>query len=188
AQFGYVHGRNLVIEYRDGEGSRLSELAADLVRLKVEVIYARGPAAVTASRNATRTVSVVAIDLESDPVAVGFARGLARPGGNVTGVFLDLPELSGKQLQLLRDIIPKISRVPVLGDFVLNAPQFRATDGAARTLAIEVQRLEVRAPTDLGQALETAKRGGTRAVIFLSSPLVFIHRTEIGFMAAARHL
>ncbi len=154
----------------------------------IDVIFARGAGALAATRNATGTIPIVAVDLESDPVAMGFVRNLAQPGGNVTGVFLDLPELSGKQLQLLRDIIPKISRVAVLGDPVLNAPQFRATADAARTLAIEVQRLEVRASTDLGGALETAKRGGAGAVILLSSPLVFAHRTEIGSVAAARHL
>jgi putative ABC transport system substrate-binding protein len=187
---GYVDRRNVTIEHRHagGQPDQLPALAAELVRAHSDVLFARGAGALAAMKNATSTIPIVAVDLESDPVAMGFVRTLARPGGNVTGVFLDLPELSGKQLQLLRDIIPKISRVAVLGDFVLNAPQFRATDGAARTLAIEVQRLEVRAPTDLGQALETAKRGGARAVIFLSSPLVFIHRTEIGFMAAARHL
>src|SRR5262245_19246850 len=88
-QFGYTDGRNLVIEYRDGEGTRLTELAGDLVRLNIDVIYARGPAAVRAAQGATHTIPVVAIDLESDPVAAGFVRGLAKPGGNITGVFLD---------------------------------------------------------------------------------------------------
>ena len=116
--------------------------------LNVDVIYARGPAAVTAAKAATRTIPVVAIDLESDPVAMGFVRGLAQPGGNITGVFLDLPELGGKQLQLLKESVPQLSRVAVLGDPVLNAPQFRAIEKAARTLAIEVQRHEVRVVKD----------------------------------------
>ena len=119
---------------------------------------------------------------------MGFVHNLARPGGNITGVFLDLPELSGKQLQLLRDIVPTISRVAVLGDPVLNAPQFRATEQAARDLGIRLTRLEVRAPSDLERALEAARRGGNRAVILLSSPLVFVHRDEIASMAASRHL
>jgi putative ABC transport system substrate-binding protein len=188
AQFGYVHGRNLVIEYRDGEGARLSELAADLVRLKVEVIYARGPAAVTASRNATRTVSVVAIDLESDPVAVGFARGLAQPGGNITGVFLDLPELSGKQLQLLKEVIPKLSRVGVLGDSVLNAPQLRATEVAAQTLKLDLQSRGVRTAVDFAIALETLKKGRVGAAVILSSPLVYDQRAQISALAVEKRI
>jgi ABC-type uncharacterized transport system substrate-binding protein len=102
AQFGYTEGRNLVIEYRHAEGRLLSDLAAQLVRLNVDVIFARGAAAVTAAKVTAGTIPVVAVDLESDPVAAGFVRGLAQPGGNITGVFLDLPELSGKQLQLLK--------------------------------------------------------------------------------------
>jgi ABC-type uncharacterized transport system substrate-binding protein len=187
---GYVDGRNLAIEHRHAQGQpdQLPGLAVELVRANPDVIFARGAGALSAAKNATSTIPIVAVDLESDPVARGFVRNLARPGGNVTGVFLDVPELSGKQLQLLRDIIPTVSRVAVLGDSVLNAPQFRATDLAAKTLAIQVQRLDVRAPADLDRALETAKRGGAGAVILLSSPLVFVHRTEIGSMAAARHL
>jgi len=141
-----------------------------------------------ASRNATSTIPIVAVDLESDPVAKGFVKNLARPGGNVTGVFLDLPELSGKQLQLLREVIPNVSRVAVLGDSVLNAPQFGATDFAAKTLGIELQRLDVRTPADLDRSLERAKRGAAGAVILLSSPLVFVNRAAISSMAATRRL
>jgi putative ABC transport system substrate-binding protein len=99
-----------------------------------------------------------------------------------------VPELSGKQLQLLRNIIPTAFRVAVLGDPVLNAPQFRATDLAARDLAIRLQKIEVRAPADLDRALDAARRGGAKAIILLSSPLVFVHRSEIGSMAAAKRL
>jgi putative ABC transport system substrate-binding protein len=187
---GYIDGRNVAIDHRhtQSQPDQLPGLAVEMARARPDVIFARGAGALSAARSATDTIPIVAVDLESDPVAMGFVKNLARPGGNVTGVFLDVPELSGKQLQLLRDIIPTISRVAVLGDSVLNAPQFRATDQAAKTLAIQIQRLDVRAPADLDRALETAKRGGARAVILLSSPLVFVHRTEIGSMAAARHL
>ena len=190
ADHGYVEGRNVVIEHRHakGEPDQLRAVLADLVASHCDLIFARGAGALTAARNATSSIPIVAVDLESDPVAMGFVHNLARPGGNITGVFLDLPELSGKQLQLLRDIIPKMSLVAILGDPVLNAPQFRATELAARDLAIRLQRLEVRAPADLSRALDTAKRGGNRAVILLSSPLIFVHRKEIGSMAASRLL
>jgi len=188
--YGYIEGRNITIEHRHagGQPDQLRGLIAELVMGHCDVLFARGAGALTAARNATSSIPIVAVDLESDPVAMGFVHNLARPGGNVTGVFLDVPELSGKQLQLLREIIPTISRVAILGDPVLNASQFRATDLAARDLAIKLQRLEVRAPADLDRALDTAKRGGNRAVILLSSPLIFVHRKEIGSMAVTRHL
>ena len=187
---GYVDGRNVTIEHRHagGQPDQLRGVLAELIGSRCDVLFARGAGALTAARNATSSIPIVAVDLESDPVAMGFVHNLARPGGNITGVFLDLPELSGKQLQLLREIIPTIARVAILGDPVLNAPQFRATELAARDLGIRLQRLEVREPAHLGRALNAAKRGGNRAVILLSSPLIFVHRTEIGSMAASRQL
>src|SRR5713101_836322 len=190
AEFGYTEGRNVVIEYRDADGrpERLSQLAADLVRLNVDIIFARGAGALSAAKQATSRIPTVAVDLESDPVARGFVRNLAQPGGNITGVFLDLPELCGKQLQLLKEIIRPISRVAILGDPVLNAPQFQATEVAARALAIQPQRLEVRASKDLDRALGAASRGRASAVLLLSSPLVFAHRMEIDALAVERRL
>jgi putative ABC transport system substrate-binding protein len=189
-EFGYTEGRNVAIEYRDADGrpERLSQLAADLVRLNVDVIVARGAGAVSASKQATSRLPIVALDLESDPVAMGFVRNLAQPGGNITGVFLDVPELSGKQLQLLKEVIRPISRVAILGDPVLNAPQFQATEVAARALAIQPQLLDVHASKDFDTALEAASRGRAGAVLLLSSPLVFFHRTGIGALAVKRRL
>ncbi len=187
---GYVDGRTVTIDDRhaDGQPQRLRGVVVALVRSRCDVLFARGPGALTAARNATASIPIVAVDLESDPVAMGFAHNLARPGGNITGVFLDVPELSGKQLQLLRELVPTLSRVAVLGDPLLNAPQFRATEQAARNLAIRLQRLEVREPADLERAFEAARRGGNRAVILLSSPLVFVHREAIGSRAPSRSL
>jgi putative ABC transport system substrate-binding protein len=142
---------------------------AELVGSRCDVLFARGAGALTAARNATSSIPIVAVDLESDPVAMGFVHNLARPGGNITGVFLDLPELSGKQLQLLRDIVPTISRVAILGDPVLNAPQFRATEQAARDLGIRLTRLEVRAPSDLERG---AGGGQARGQSCRHSPLL----------------
>jgi len=188
--FGYADGRNVVIEYRDADGrpERLSELAADLVRLNVDVILARGSGPLVAAKQATSQIPTVAVDFESDPVAMRFVQTLAQPGGNITGVFLDLPELCGKQLQLLKEIIRPISRVAILGDPVLNAPQFQATEVAARALAIQSQRLEVRAARDIDTALDAASRGRANAVLLLSSPLVFYHRENIGALATRKRL
>ena len=187
---GYVEGQNVSVErlYARGQPDQLLGLARELVHAPVDVIFVRGPGALLAAKKATSTIPIVAVDLESDPVAAGFVRILARPGGNVTGIFLDLPELSGKQLEFLREIIPRVSRVAVIGDAVLNAAQFHATDTAAKALAIQVQELHVRVPADLEPALEKARRGHAGAVILLSSPLIFVHRTDIGSMAAARRL
>ena len=187
-QFGYTDGRNLVIEYRQGEGARLSDVAGELVRMNVDAIYARGPAAVKAAKEATRTIPVVAIDLESDPVAAGFVRGLAQPGGNITGVFLDLPELGGKQLQLLKEIIPRLSRVAILGDPVLNAPQFEAMEAAAQALAIDVQRQDVRVVKDFDRALDSARKGRATAVLILSSPFVYSQRAHIGALVIEKRV
>src|SRR5262249_21345773 len=143
---------------------------------------------VSAAKQATKRLPIVAIDLESDPVAAGFVRKLAQPGGNITGVFLDLPELSGKQLELVKEVIRPLSRVAVLGDPVLNAPQVQATEAAARALAIEAQLFELRVSKDVDAALEGASKRQANAVLLLSSPLVFHHRAEIGDLAVKRRL
>ena len=189
-EFGYTDGQNIAMEYRDADGrpERLPQLAADLVQLNADVILARGAGALSTAKQATSRIPIVAVDLESDPVAMGFVRTLAQPGGNITGVFLDLPELSGKQLQLLKEIIRPISRVAILGDPVLNAPQFQATEVAARALAIQPQLLNVQASKDIDPALEAASRGRANAVLLLSSPLVFYHRAELGALTAKRRL
>jgi ABC-type uncharacterized transport system substrate-binding protein len=188
--FGYTDRQNVTIDVRDADGrpERMTQLASDLVRLKVDVILARGAGALSATQRATSRIPTVAVDLESDPVAMGFVRNLAQPGGNITGVFLDLPELSAKQLQFLKEVIRPISRVAIFGDPMLNAPQFQATEAAARTLAIRPQRLEVRGSNEIDAALEAASRGQANAVILLSSPLVFHHRKELGALAAKRRL
>ncbi len=190
AELGYTDGQNVAVEYRDADGmpERLPQLAVDLVRLNVEIIFARGAGALAAAKQATSRIPIVTVDLESDPLAMGFVRSLAQPGSNITGVFLDLPELSGKQLQLLKETIRSISRVAILGDQVLNRPQFQATEVAARSLAMQPQLLDVRASKDIDTALEAASRGRAGAVLLLSSPLVFRHRAEIGALAIKRRL
>ena len=189
-ELGYTDGQNVAVEHRDADGmpERLPQLAVDLVRLNVDIIFARGAGALAAAKQATSRIPIVTVDLESDPLAMGFVRSLAQPGSNITGVFLDLPELSGKQLQLLKEIIRSISRVAILGDQVLNAPQFQATEVAARSLAIQPQLLDVRASKDIDTALEAASRGRAGAVLLLSSPLVFRHRAEIGALAIKKRL
>ena len=115
-ELGYVEGKNIVIEWRYAEGKldRLPALAAELVRLKVDIIVTGGPAATRAAKEATVTIPIVMAQ-DTDPVGNGFVASLARPGGNITGLSTLAPELSGKQLELLKEIVPKLSRVAVLG-------------------------------------------------------------------------
>jgi len=147
AELGYVEGKNFATEYRFKPES-LPQAAADLVRLNVAVIFAAAPAALAAATKATASIPVVGVDLESDPVAKGYVKSLARPGGNVTGMFLDIPELIGKQLGLLKEVVPQLSRVAVFGVPGLNTLQFKATQLAVRAFNIEAEIAEVQGPDD----------------------------------------
>src|SRR4029077_5375451 len=141
---GYIEGRNIAFEHRSAhdQPELFPKLALELATLKVDVIFARGTWALAAAKNATRTIPIVGIDLEIDPVEAGLVASIARPGGNITGMFLDLSELSGKHLQILKEIIPGTSRVAVLGDPDINAAQFRELARAARSFAIETHAIE----------------------------------------------
>jgi len=151
----------------------LPELALDLVRLNVSVIFAATPTAVAAARKATTTIPIVTNDLESDPITMGYVKSLARPGGNITGVFLDIPELSGKQVALLKQIVPGLSRIAIFGVPGLNEPQFAATETAARALGLEAEIMEVLLADDFENALEVATTKHVAGGVLLSSPLVF---------------
>jgi putative tryptophan/tyrosine transport system substrate-binding protein len=187
AELSYVEGENFTTDYRFNPAS-LSQAATDLVRRSVNAIFAAGPAAVAAVSKATTSIPVVGIDLESDPVAKGYVTSLARPGGNITGMFLDIPELSGKQLVLLKEIVPRLSRIAIFGVPDLNALQFVATETAARAVGVETEILEVRVPNDLRGAMEAARARQVEAGILLSSPLVFTSSTLIGELALAKRL
>ena len=187
AEFGYVEGKNFAVEYRLGPES-LPEAANNLVSRNVNAIFAIGPAAVAAVSKATTSIPVVGIDLESDPVAMGYVKNLARPGGNITGIFLDIPELSGKQLGLLKEIVPRLSRMAIFGVAGVNALQFAVTETAARAIGVDVEILEVRVPDDLHAAMEAARARHVEAGILLSSPLVSTFSKLIGELALAKRL
>jgi putative tryptophan/tyrosine transport system substrate-binding protein len=190
AEAGYKEGKNLAIEYRfaNFKFDLLPELAGDLVRLNVNVIFGASPESLAAARNATTTIPVVGVDLESDPIAKGYVKSLARPGGNMTGMFLDLPELSGKQMGLLKEIVPRLSRIAIFGIPGLNAAQFAATETVVRALALEAEIMEVRVADDFEQAFEAARTRHVDAGILLSSPLVFLASKQIGELALAKRL
>ena len=190
AEAGYVEGKNLAIEYRytNWRPDLMLEAARGLVQLNVSVIFAPTPESGAAVRNQTTTIPIVAIDLESDPLAKGYVKSLARPGGNMTGIFLDLPELCGKQVGLLKEIVPRLSRIAVFGIQGLNAAQFATTATVVRALALEAEIMEVRNADDFEGALETAKTRQVEAGILLSSPLVYNSSKQIGEIAIAKRL
>jgi len=192
AEAGYVEGKNLAIEYRFTNviirPESMPEFAGDLVQLHMNVIFAAAPEAVVAVRNATTSIPIVGLDLESDPVAKGYVKSLARPGGNITGMFLDIPELSGKQVALLKEVVPRLSRIAIFGIPGLNTPQFAATETAVRALALEAEIMEVRVADDFEGALEAARTRHVEAGILLSSPLVFVSSKQISELAIAKRL
>ena len=145
-ELGYVEGKTILIEWRSAEGQpdRLPSLAAELVRLKVDVIVTGGPSATRPVKAATGTIPIV-ITNDSDPVANGFVASLARPGGNITGLSNVSPEMYGKQLELLKEIVPRLSRVAVLGDSTEpgNAQALKETERAAQALRVQLQYLDV---------------------------------------------
>ena len=160
---GYVQGQNILIEDRFAAGNddRLHDYAAEAVRMKVDVIVAISSAAIRAATNAAKAIPIVGLDLESDPVASGFIASLARPGGNLTGVFVDLPELTGKGLELLKEAIPGVARVAVLRDPTLNPALLPAAEAAARSLGLRLQIVEARAPNEYDGAFKWRSRATT---------------------------
>jgi len=188
---GYVEGQNIVIEWRSAEGKfeRQGELAAELVRLKVDVIVSSGPTMTRAAKEATATIPIV-MAFDSDPVGNGFVTSLARPGGNVTGLSALSPELSGKQLELLKEIIPKLSRVAVLGNSTepANPKTFKEIELAAGPLGVQLQPLDVLDPKDIETAFRAAIKAHADALLALVSGGLSDHRTQIVNLALKSRL
>ena len=178
-QLGYVEGQNIIIEYRYGENSneRLPDLAADLVRLKVNIIVAGGTEAIRAAKKATGTIPIV-MGISSDPLGSGLVESLARPGGNVTGLSAMSPELSGKRLELFREAFPKIRRPAVLWYTASNAA-FKETQAAAQALGLRILSLQVRRPEDLDRAFALVTRERSDGLIPISSAFLSANRKRI---------
>ena len=187
---GYIDGRSAIVEPRYYETvlDRLDELANELVALKCDVIFALAPYAIEAARRATSTIPIVGVDLESDPVVSGWASSLAHPGGNLTGLFLDLPELGGKQIEFLKEAVPGLSHLAVLWDSGIGRVQARATDAAARAAGIALQSLPIQGPEDVKDAFDRATRERVDGMIVLSSPIVLRQRLQIAALALGAHL
>jgi putative ABC transport system substrate-binding protein len=187
-ELGYVIGKNLVVDVRVSEHdtAEYTGLAAQLVAAGGEVIVASNPHALEAMTKATRIIPIVGVDLESDPVAKGWVASVARPGGNVTGFFLDIPEMSGKQLQLLQEVNPTLARIAVLGDPRVNELQFRAAEVAARGASLTLQRLPIKSREEVAAAIGDAAHRHTGAILVLSSPLLFNNLRDVA-EAAVKH-
>jgi putative tryptophan/tyrosine transport system substrate-binding protein len=188
-ELGYIEGRNISMEYRSAEGraERLPELAAELVRLKVDVIVTITPPGVRAAKQATSTIPIVmgAVD---DAVEQGFVASLARPGGNITGASSLNPELSGKRLELLKEAFPKVSRVAVLREAIGGASSLRATIAAGRALGVQLQILELRDPNELESAFAAMTRERAGALDVLPGLMITGYMRQIVDLAAKARL
>jgi putative ABC transport system substrate-binding protein len=188
---GYVEGRNieLVVRWAEGHLERLPALAAELVRMKVDVIVAVNSPSILAAKKATQTIPIV-MPLSSDPVGDGLVASLARPGGNITGLSLMAPELSTKRLQLLKEVFPKLRPVAALWnpDYAGMAARFRQAQGAAPSVGMEVRSVEIRDSGELERALAELDRNRPGALLLLADPLTLSQRLRIVEYAAEQKL
>src|SRR6266404_3343127 len=188
---GYIEGKNIVIEYRyaEGKADRLPTLAAELVGLNVDVIVTSATPSVLAAKKATSTIPVVFVSV-TDPVASGLVTSLARPGGNITGLTILAPELSGKRLELLEEAVPNVTRVAFLWNSANPAQklQWKETRAAAQALGLQLQSLEVRNSNDFDSAFEAALKERARALIASPEPLINTHLKRIVEFAAKNRL
>jgi ABC-type uncharacterized transport system substrate-binding protein len=189
---GYVEGKNIIIEYRYAEGKldRLPELAKELVGVKIDVIVTTSTQGVVAAKNATRTIPIVFGGVQ-DPVAGGIIDSLAQPGGNATGLSILATELGGKRLELLKEAVPRVTRVAFLwgpGPQGVASDAVRATHSAARTLGLQLTSLEVREPKDVEKAFEATSEKRLQALLTNPSASINSHRTRIVELATKKRL
>ena len=188
---GYVEGQHFVLEYRAAAGhyERLPALAAELVQLQPEVIVTQGTPAALAAKDATTTIPIVMVGV-GDPVASGLVASLARPGGNLTGLSVVVPELVGKQLEFLTDVLPTVSRVAVLWNPTNPglAIQMRVAEAAAQRLGVQLYRVEARSPEALDSAFAAMTSAHAGALLVLVDNIFFEHRSRLAALAAISHL
>ena len=187
---GWRDQDNVFLDIRSAEGQYelVPKLADELVRARVDVIYTLGPDATLATAAATKTLPIVAIDLESDPIATGLVEKLNRPGRNLTGLFLDLPEISGKWLEFLGETVPQLSHVGVLGTARINKAQFAAIEAVAAASKHALRPLNVDDVRDFEAVFDTATKERLQGIVVLPSPLVLHNRARIAALAMQRKL
>lgn len=173
-ELGYIEGKTIIIEWRSSEGKveRRGEIAAELVRLKVDVIVSGGPTVTRAIKEATSTIPIV-MGQDTDPVGSGFAASLARPGGNITGLSALSPEMSGKQLEIMKEILPKLSRMAVIGNSTNpgDAQVLRETVLAAGAYEVYLRYLDVQDQKDIEPAFRATAKGRADALLVLGNPI-----------------
>ena len=186
---GYVDGQSIRIENRGAQGQfdRLPRLAQELVELKVDVMIVGGESIARAAKQATTTIPIVMVAFDFDPVAAGLVDSLSRPGGNVTGIFPRTSDLVGKNLELLKELLPGVSRMDVLYD-AFGARQLEVLKPAARALGVQLQLIEVRPPYDYDAAFKDAKKKKADAMMILSSPHFYVARDQIAKLALQHKL
>jgi ABC-type uncharacterized transport system substrate-binding protein len=180
-ELGYFEGQNIVIEYRNAEGEvdRLPDLAADLVRLDVNVIVTATDPATRAAKGATTTIPILMMAINYDPIALGYIDSIARPGANVTGLFFQHLELLAKRYGLFKEMLPFVRRVAVLSD-PLTADQLKVVESANRSVGLELQPLELKNPPyDFENAFHVAMHSGAEAIFVLESASIFRERTQL---------
>jgi ABC-type uncharacterized transport system substrate-binding protein len=191
-QVGYAEGKNIVIEWRGGRDAgaeRFPELAAELVRLQVEVIVAANNPAVAAAQKATAKIPIVMV-IATDPVGLGFVGSLARPSGNITGLTIQAPEISGKRLSLLKEAVPRLKRVAVLWDPTEPGRQdlVKEAQGAAPRLGLSFRAFEVRSDREIPRVFAAMTREHVGAVLVYGSSMIAVHRATIADLAAKSRL
>jgi putative tryptophan/tyrosine transport system substrate-binding protein len=190
-ELGYVEGKNIVIEYRYAEGKldRLPGLAAELVRLGVDVIVLAGPASIRPAKEATSTIPIVMAN-DADPVGSGVVASLARPGGNITGLSNLAPEISGKRLELLKEIVPRLSRLAIVGTSTTSgtAQVLKEMEPAAGVFKVQLQYLDVLSPKDIETVFRAASKGRADAVLVLQGGVFNAQRKQIVDLAVRSRL
>ncbi len=181
---GWAPGKEVALEYRfaSGKSMRFKDGAEELVRLKVDVIYAVSAPAAHAAYAATTRIPIVAMDYTNDPLAAGYAVSYSRPGKNLTGVFLDAPDFAGKWMELLKAIVPGLQRVAILWDPAPGTTHLKAVQRAAQALGLHLEVHEVRVPDDLDKSF-SAFRGRPQALLILPSPMTFTHSAKLADLA-----
>jgi len=190
-EIGYVENKTILVEYRFAERDldRLPSLAAELVRLNVDVIVTAGAAATRPAKEATVTIPIVMAN-DNDPVGAGFVASLARPGWNITGLSNLSPEISGKQLELLQEMIPKLSRVAVLGELNNpgNAQSFKDLEHTSKVFKVQLESVDVRSAADIASGFHTANKARADAILVLGGPVTTSQRRSIAELAAKNRM
>jgi putative ABC transport system substrate-binding protein len=181
---GWIEGRTITFTWHRDEGSE-DHLAHDLKAAPPDAVVVGGPLRVRAAMRATTTVPIIGLDLESDPVASGFVKSMARPGGNVSGIWMDLPEIAGKQIQFLREVIPSLSRLGVIWDDRIGQPHFVEVEGVCRKTSISLHAAPVRAQAEIDGAVKRVVAERPQAILVLTAPVISNGLPRIGELVVA---